>query len=106
MVLAYTESHCCAQNPQWRESLKILKLCVARSSSLEVAPPSAGGSTTVAACLPPGLVSSLLPHTSFAETDVIIKKELPGEVLLIATHSYSQILRATHSYSQILTDTH
>ena len=57
------------ESPHWKESLKILKLAVTRSSTL-VAPPSTGAmsfhwETTSA--------------SNFAEADMYFKKELPGK---------------------------
>ena len=63
------------QSPHWKESLKILKLCVVRSSSLDVAPPTGN----VGSLLDIGALG-LLSHTSFAEAEVMVKKELPGQI--------------------------
>ena len=59
------------ESPHWKESLRILKLAVTRSSTL-VAPPSTGAmsyhwETTSA--------------SNFAEADMYFKKELPGRTM-------------------------
>ncbi|XP_021378295.1 protein furry-like isoform X2 [Mizuhopecten yessoensis] len=59
------------QGFHWREALKILKLAVGRSSTLTAAPPSAHTSE----------VGTFMSHTSFAEAEVITRKELPGRTL-------------------------
>lgn len=58
----------------WKESLKILKLVVTRSSSL-VAPTSLSHSYWESSI-------STAPHPSFTETEVFAKKELPGQKLI------------------------
>ncbi|CAH1777850.1 unnamed protein product [Owenia fusiformis] len=64
------------EGPHYKEALKILKLVVARSSSLTAPPPS-----TRAASISMNDLSSLSSHTSFAEAEISIKKELPGRTL-------------------------
>lgn len=61
------------EGPHWKESLKILKLVVTRSSSLSAPPTS----------LHTHWESSItsVPHPSFSEIEVFTKKELPGEYL-------------------------
>ncbi|XP_063413170.1 protein furry-like isoform X1 [Mytilus trossulus] len=55
----------------WKDALKILKLAVTRSSTLAAAPPNLGI----------GEMSTYVSHTSFAETEIFVKKELPGRTL-------------------------
>lgn len=62
----------------WKEALKILKLVVTRSSTL-VAPPASVQHTYWE-----GSVTSV-PHPSFSDSDVFMKKELPGNFHLIRT---------------------
>ncbi|KAF2884642.1 hypothetical protein ILUMI_21529 [Ignelater luminosus] len=58
----------------WKEALKILKLVVTRSSTL-VAPPASVQHTYWE-----GSVTSV-PHPSFSDSDVFMKKELPGRTM-------------------------
>ena len=65
------------QTPHWKEALKILKLAVTRSSTL-VAPASGSSSGSVSfhwEATGPGA------GANFAEAELYMKKELPGEVL-------------------------
>lgn len=61
------------EGPHWKESLKILKLVVTRSSSL-VAPP-----THITSYWESNITS--VPHPSFSDIDVFSKKELPGRTM-------------------------
>ncbi|CAB3359556.1 Hypothetical predicted protein [Cloeon dipterum] len=63
------------EGPHWRESLKILKLVVTRSSTL-VAPP-----LTVHPTYWENSNSGVIPHPSFADSEVFMKKELPGRTM-------------------------
>lgn len=56
--------------------MKILKLAVTRSSTLAAAPPNLGI----------GEMSTYVSHTSFAETEIFVKKELPGLLFKIVTY--------------------
>ncbi|XP_053400043.1 protein furry-like isoform X2 [Mercenaria mercenaria] len=56
------------QGPHWKEAIKILKLAVARSSTLTAAASSTSEQTYAL-------------HRSLAEIDVLHKKELPGRTL-------------------------
>jgi hypothetical protein len=66
-----------SQGPHWKESLKILKLVVTRSSTL-VAPP-----TNVHVSTWESSIAS--PHPSFNDNEIFTKKELPGEFLIYST---------------------
>ncbi|CAH2001764.1 unnamed protein product [Acanthoscelides obtectus] len=61
------------EGPNWKESLKILKLVVSRSSSL-VAPP-----ITIHSHWESSLTS--MPHPSFNDDNIFAKKELPGRTM-------------------------
>ncbi|KAK9752212.1 Cell morphogenesis central region [Popillia japonica] len=61
------------EGPHWKESLKILKLVVTRSSSLS-APP-----TSLHTHWETSITS--VPHPSFSEIEVFSKKELPGRTM-------------------------
>ena len=61
------------ESAHWREALKILKLAVTRSSTL-VAPPTTGFGYQPTS-------HHWEPHTSFAEADVYLRKELPGRTM-------------------------
>ena len=56
------------QGSHWKDAIKILKLTVARSSTLTAAPPSSSGGS-----------DPLMGHISFADVDMSHKKELPGK---------------------------
>ena len=56
------------QGSHWKEAIKILKLTVARSSTLTAAPPSSSSSSE----------SPFTGHITFSDVDVSHKKELPG----------------------------
>ena len=58
------------QGSHWKDAIKILKLTVARSSTLTAAPPTASG----------GGDPMSSGHISFAEADGSHKKELPGMI--------------------------
>ncbi|XP_071055767.1 protein furry isoform X2 [Onthophagus taurus] len=62
------------EGAHWKESLKILKLVVTRSSSL-VAPPTSLHSHWEST------LTTTTPHPSFSEIDVFGKKELPGRTM-------------------------
>lgn len=62
------------QSQHWKEALKILKLCVTKTSTLTMPPPS---SSVNLSALEPAILN-LPAHTSFAEADISFKKELPG----------------------------
>ena len=64
------------QGSHWKEAIKILKLTVARSSSLTAAPPTSSGGQD------PKFT------TSFADVDVSHKKELPGKMFMRARQSF------------------
>ena len=66
----------------WKEALKILKLAVTRSSSL-VAPPSSSGSTS-------GWGSDSAA-SSFSDSELFLKKELPGITIKICNLSYDSV---------------
>lgn len=68
------------QTAQWKEALKILKLCVTRSSTLSAAPPTI---STYSVPLLESTMLNLASHTSFAEAEVMVKKELPGLFLCL-----------------------
>ena len=61
------------QGSHWKEAIKILKLTVARSSTLTAAPPSSSSS----------LESAYSGHSviSFSDVDISHKKELPGKTV-------------------------
>ncbi|XP_011494859.1 PREDICTED: protein furry [Ceratosolen solmsi marchali] len=61
------------EGPYWKESLKILKLVVTRSSTL-VAPP-----TNIHASTWESSIAS--PHPSFNDNEIFTKKELPGRTM-------------------------
>lgn len=68
------------QSAQWREALKILKLCVTRSSTLAAPPPSTRRETMSSSYTSSFMHDSpISAHTSFAEADISFKKELPGK---------------------------
>lgn len=68
-----TFSYIVAQSPNWREALKILKLVVTRSSSLQVVPQSqAIDRTTI-------FFQNL--HGSYSDSEVFTKKELAGRTM-------------------------
>ncbi|XP_017780111.1 PREDICTED: protein furry isoform X2 [Nicrophorus vespilloides] len=60
------------EGAHWKESLKILKLVVTRSSSLVAPPTSIHHWETV---------TTSVPHPSFSEIDVFTRKELPGRTM-------------------------
>ena len=59
----------------WKEALKILKLAVTRSSSL-VAPPSSSSG-------PSSGWGSDSNASSFSDSELFVKKELPGEFVIV-----------------------
>lgn len=61
-----------SQTQNWKEALKILKLIVTRSSSLQVAPPSADGTSG-------GL--SFHFYSNYPDVDFFTKKELAGRTM-------------------------
>ena len=67
------------QNQSWREASEILKHCVTRSSDFETPPPNKSLGVH-AAMLPDASITGLGSHTSFAEAELTVKKELPGGV--------------------------
>ena len=68
------------QSSNWREVLKIMKLCVMRSSTLADIPASLHVGTSVDMS---AIALAMVPHTSFAEAELMIKKELPGRLYYI-----------------------
>jgi hypothetical protein len=64
------------KGPHWKESLKILKLVVTRSSTL-VAPPLVVHPTHWDSSN-----HGVIPHPSFADSEVFMKKELPGKIFV------------------------
>ncbi|KAL3879804.1 hypothetical protein ACJMK2_032086 [Sinanodonta woodiana] len=60
------------EGAHWKEALKIMKLTVTRSSTLAAVPPSSNVTSDF------GVYTS---HMSFAESEIIHKKELPGRIL-------------------------
>jgi len=60
-----------SQGVHWKEALKILKLAVTRSSTL-VAPPSSSASGSTSGW------GSDSTASSFSESELFLKKELPG----------------------------
>lgn len=62
--------HTFMQSPNWKEALKILKLVVTRSSSLQVVPQSTESSSSYANF-----------HGSYSDSEVFCKKELAGRTM-------------------------
>jgi len=83
LLIAELSSHCrvifSLQGPHWNEAQKILKLAVKSSSSL--IPATNGHFHSPGTQAIKGL-ASLYSHTSFAEAEILVKKDLPGTVSL------------------------
>ncbi|KAL4229825.1 hypothetical protein ACF0H5_010217 [Mactra antiquata] len=82
------------QGPHWKEAIKILKLTVARSSSLTSAASSSSEQTYAL-------------HRSLAEIDVLHKKELPGRTLDFSVDlSNTSIIGRKYLNQELHTATH
>ena len=64
----------------WKEALKILKLAVTRSSSL-VAPPPPAPPPSSSSSLTGGWTGSDSTTSSFSDSELFLKKELPGRTM-------------------------